>query len=105
MSSVAAVNPEGPVQLILYGWVPPAAEMFTEPLFPPLHLTCVTLSNAAVKGRGSVTVTVVSETHPLPSITSKYQSPGVSPVKSPEAWNGEPSILYVKGATPEATLR
>jgi hypothetical protein len=57
-----------PVQLTLYGAVPPVAVITPEPLLPALHDTFVEVLVAA-STVGSVIVTVVVAVHPLASVT------------------------------------
>ncbi len=57
-----------PVQLTLYGAVPPVAVITPDPLLPPLHDTLVEVF-VAVSTVGSVIVTVVVAVHPLASVT------------------------------------
>ena len=70
-----------PVQLYVYGIVPPPAVTVAEPSFPPLQVTFVVAVILADNTVGSVIVTLVAEVQRFASVTVTVQVPAVKPVQ------------------------
>ena len=87
-----------PLQLKVYGAVPPAGVRFIAPLEPPKQEMFVTtvVPETAVAGWPTVAFTVAA--HPLASVMMTVYVPAVSPVRS--SFVMPPPKLKVYGAVP-----